>query len=211
MFYGCTSLLNVSGVTIPDIRNASGMFRNSGLTTITSSLFSDSSQCSSYTYCFSGCRNLRTAGSQGNPITPPEHSVTVNINSMFENCSNLSTTEYAFGDVTVNKPGPTGTDNSYIESGVLKHMNSCTDAFSGCSNMTSQPRWECIVAGVKLPAAYMPLFFYFEKLFQPYQFGFRMLTVSLKADVSEDVQGCIITQISTEIIQNGSNFVNKNL
>ena len=172
MFYGCTSLLNVSGVTIPDIRNASGMFRNSGLTTITSSLFSDSSQCSSYTYCFSGCRNLRTAGSQGNPITPPEHSVTVNINSMFENCSNLSTTEYAFGDVTVNKPGPTGTDNSYIESGVLKHMNSCTDAFSGCSNMTSQPRWECIVAGVKLPAAYMPLFFYFEKLFQPYQFGF---------------------------------------
>lgn len=172
MFYGCTSLLNVSGVTIPDIRNASGMFQNSGLTTITSSLFSDSSQCSSYTHCFSGCKNLRTAGSQGSPITPPEHSVTVNINSMFEGCSNLQSAEYAFGDVTVNKPRPTGTDNSYIESGVLKHMNSCTDAFSGCSNMTSQPRWECIVAGVKLPTAYMPLFFYFEKLFQLYQFGF---------------------------------------
>ena len=172
MFYGCTSLLNVSGVTIPDIRNASGMFRNSGLTTITSSLFSDSSQCSSYTYCFSGCRNLRTAGSQGNPITPPEHSVTVNINSMFENCSNLSTTEYAFGDVTVNKSGPTGTDNSYIESGVLKHMNSCTDAFSGCSSMTAQPRWECIVTGVKLLSAYMPLFYYFKRIFQSHQFGF---------------------------------------
>lgn len=171
-FYGCTSLLNVSGVTIPDIRNASGMFQNSGLTTITSSLFSDSPYCESYTYCFSGCRNLRTAGSQGSPITPPEHSVTVNINSMFENCSNLSTAEYAFGDVTVNKSGPTGTDNSYIESGVLKHMNSCTDAFSGCSSMTAQPRWECILAGVKLPAAYMPLFFYFEKLFPPFQFGF---------------------------------------
>lgn len=171
-FYGCTSLLNVSGVTIPDIRNAFGMFQNSGLTTITSSLFSDSPYCESYTHCFSGCRNLRTAGSQGSPITPPEHSVTVNINSMFENCSNLSTAEYAFGDVTVNKPGPTGTDNSYIESGVLKHIDSCTDAFSGCSSMTAQPRWDCIVAGVKLPSAYMPLFYYFKRIFQPYQFGF---------------------------------------
>lgn len=172
MFYGCTSLLNVSGVTIPDIRSASGMFQNSGLTTITSSLFSDSSQCSTYAYCFVGCRNLRTAGSQGNPITPPEHSVTVNINSMFEGCSNLQSAEYAFGDVTVNKAGPTGTDNSYIESGVLKHIDSCTNTFSGCSNMTSQPRWDCIVAGVKLPSAYMPLFYYFKRIFQPYQFGF---------------------------------------
>ena len=119
MFYGCTSLLNVSGVTIPDIRSASSMFENSGLTTITSSLFSDSPQCSTYAHCFAGCRNLRTVGSQGSPITPPEHSVTVNINSMFENCSNLLTAEYAFGDVTENKPGPTGTDNSYIESGVF--------------------------------------------------------------------------------------------
>ena len=172
MFYGCTSLLNVSGVTIPDIRSASSMFKNSGLTTITSSLFSDSSQCSTYVHCFAGCRNLRTAGSQGSPITPPEHSVTVNINSMFENCSNLLTAEYAFGDVTENKLGPTGTDNSYIESGVLKHIDSCTSTFSGCSNMTSQPRWDCIVAGVKLPSAYMPLFYYFKRIFQPYQFGF---------------------------------------
>lgn len=39
MFYGCTSLLNVSGVVIPDIRSAVNMFLNSGLTTITSSLF----------------------------------------------------------------------------------------------------------------------------------------------------------------------------
>lgn len=171
-FYGCTSLLNVSGVTIPDIRNASGMFQNSGLTTITSSLFSDSPYCESYAHCFSGCRNLRTAGSQGSPITPPEHSVTVNINSMFEGCSNLQSAEYAFGDVTVNKAGPTGTDNSYIESGVLKHIDSCTSTFSGCSNMTSQPRWDCIVAGVKLPSAYMPLFYYFKRIFQLYQFGF---------------------------------------
>lgn len=172
MFYGCTSLLNVSGVTIPDIRSASSMFENSGLTTITSSLFSDSPQCSTYAHCFAGCRNLRTVGSQGSPITPPEHSVTVNINSMFENCSNLLTAEYAFGDVTENKSGPTGTDNSYIESGVLKHIDSCTSTFSGCSNMTSQPRWDCIVAGVKLPSAYMPLFYYFKRIFQPYQFGF---------------------------------------
>lgn len=172
MFYGCTSLLNISGVTIPDIRSASSMFENSGLTTITSSLFSDSSQCSTYAHCFAGCRNLRTAGSQGSPITPPGHSVTVNINSMFEGCSNLQSAKYAFGDVTVNKPGPTGTDNSYIESGVLKHIDSCTDTFSGCSNMTSQPRWDCIVAGVKLPSAYMPLFYYFKRIFQPYQFGF---------------------------------------
>lgn len=171
-FYGCTSLLNVSGVTIPDIRNASGMFQNSGLTTITSSLFSDSPYCESYAHCFSGCRNLRTAGSQGSPITPPEHSVTVNINSMFEGCSNLQSAEYAFGDVTVNKAGPTGTDNNYIESGVLKHIDSCTSTFSGCSNMTSQPRWDCIVAGVKLPSAYMPLFYYFKRIFQLYQFGF---------------------------------------
>ena len=172
MFYGCTSLLNISGVTIPDIRSASSMFENSGLTTITSSLFSDSPQCSTYAHCFAGCRNLRTVGSQGSPITPPEHSVTVNINSMFENCSNLLTAEYAFGDVTENKLGPTGTDNSYIESGVLKHIDSCTSTFSGCSNMTSQPRWDCIVAGVKLPSAYMPLFYYFKRVFQLYQFGF---------------------------------------
>jgi len=38
--------------------------------------------------------------------------------------------------------------------------------------MTSQPRWDCIVAGVKLPSAYMPLFYYFKRIFQPYQFGF---------------------------------------
>ena len=144
------------------------MFKNSGLTTITSSLFSESTECYSYEECFSGCRNLRTAGSVGNPITPSGHSVTVNISSMFENCSNLSTAEYAFGDVT-NTSGV----NSVIESGVLKYISSCTSAFSGCSNLVTQPVWRgAKAAGVPLPIGYMPSFYYLSKTFPIYDFGF---------------------------------------
>ena len=160
MFYGCTSLLNVSGVTIPDIRSASGMFQNSDLTTITSSLFSDSPQCNTYAYCFAGCRNLRTAGSQSSPITPPEHSVTVNINSMFENCSNLLTAEYIFGDETVLRG-----ISSYMQSGVMKYLSSCADAFSGCTSMTYQPGWVCQIVGVILPTAFMPFMFELSTLY----------------------------------------------
>ena len=168
MFEGCSSLLNVSGVIIPNIVSATSMFKNSGLTTITSSLFSESTECYSYEECFSGCRNLRTAGSVGNPITPSGHSVTVNISSMFENCSNLSTAEYAFGDVT-NTSGV----NSVIESGVLKYISSCTSAFSGCTNLVTQPIWRgAKAAGVTLPVCYMPIFYYLSKTFPVSDFGF---------------------------------------
>ena len=168
MFEGCSSLLNVSGVTIPNIVSAASMFKNSGLTTITSSLFSESTECYSYDECFSGCRNLRTAGSVGNPITPLGHSVVVSIDSMFENCSNLSTAEYAFGDIT--NPGG---NNSFIESGVLKYISSCVNAFSGCSNLTIQPIWKgAKAAGVPLPISYMPSFYYLSVTLPIYDFGF---------------------------------------
>lgn len=166
MFERCSSLLNVSGVIIPNIVSALAMFKNSGLTTITSSLFSESTECYTYVECFSGCINLRTAGSQGNPVTPPGHSVSVSIKSMFEGCSNLQTSEYTFGDVT-NSSGL----NAFIESGVLKHVFNCVNTFKDCSSMTAQPRWVGKIGGATLPAAYMPLIFDLGRIFGA-QIGF---------------------------------------
>lgn len=160
MFENCRSLLNVGGVVIPNILSANSMFKNSGLTTITSSLFSDSLECGDYSSCFEGCRNLRNAGSSGSPITPSGHRVTVNCSSMFQDCSNLQTAEYAFGDVTVSRG-----QSTYMESGVMKHVHSCENMFSGCSNMTYQPRWICKIVGVILPAAFMPFMFDLGRLF----------------------------------------------
>ena len=86
-FMLCSSLLDISNITIKNALDCTRAFNSSGVTSIPGSFFSQSNSCFKFESCFQNCKNLRTIGTNILGLD----SVAQSVAYMFDGCTSLNT------------------------------------------------------------------------------------------------------------------------